>query len=534
MPAEGDASASRMQRLRARLPWLAAVFSGLLLVAAFPPLDIPECAWIALVPLILACRSVKQQQVWKLGFLAGVSFWLFTMSWLHYVTVAGWIMLCLYCSLFMIPFAVLTGAWLKARDPAKWMYNLGYLVLAPLWWAGSEYLRSSLLTGFPWNTLGTSQSSFVPLLQPASWGGVYAVSAILVLFNAGVATIILRYRGSRMRWGSNAHPEILLPLLALAMVMSMGLRSVREARGVETPVHIGLVQPNIPQIDKWTEDTIPLIFQRLQTLTSDLHQDRDLDLIIWPETALPDDVRNQPDCFELVRRLVEGKTPLLVGSMDTGFAKDGKPVYYNSSFLFDTNATLVQGYDKQHLVLFGEYTPFEDVLPFIRVLTPNQASFTAGTNSTVFTIPEKPEVAFTSLICFEDVLPYLSRKAVLAGARLLVNQTNDAWFEKSGASRQHLAHCVLRCVENGVPAVRAANTGVSCSIDRNGIVRQVLQNDTGNTFIANSMKVWTMVPGREMPLTWYTRHGDLFGKGCLALLVGSLCWLYVGRLVKRS
>ena len=97
----------------------------------------------------------------------------------------------------------------------------------------------------------------------------------------------------------------------------------------------------------------------------------------------------------------------------------------------------------------------------------------------------------------------------------MINQTNDAWFEKSSASRQHMAHCVLRCVENQVPALRAANTGISCYIDSHGIIRDVLQSAEGDTFIANTLKVWVLVPQADMPLTFYTRHGDLFAWSCL-------------------
>ena len=119
--------------------------------------------------------------------------------------------------------------------------------------------------------------------------------------------------------------------------------------------------------------------------------------------------------------------------------------------------------------MWGEYVPFEDAFPFLWALTPNEASFTPGSKAGVFELAQ-PAIEFSVLICFEDTLPYLSRRAVKEGARLLVNQTNDAWFERSWASRQHMAHCVFRCIENRVPAVRCANNGVSCFIDSNGTI----------------------------------------------------------------
>ncbi len=471
---------------------------------------------MGLIPLLFAVRGASPRDALKLGYVAGLAFWLPIVSWLRYVTVFGWLLLAAYCALYVAPFALFCCLWLRQRDPAKWWNNLGFMVVGAAVWVTLEYARSIWFTGFPWNTLAISQFEFVPLIQIASWGGVYAVSALLLVLNLGIGTTLLRYLLAGARPGRTAHPEILLPLLVVALAMSWGMQVIRSPRPPSTPIHIGIVQPNIPQPFKWDASTVDLIFERLHRHTLEVQEEGDLDLIVWPETALPADVRNSEVCYDFVRSLTWGKTPLLVGSTDTAWTDDREPIFFNSSFLFDEKATLRAGYDKQHLVLFGEYLPFENLLPFLTALTPNQASFSAGTNAVVMTM-DRPPVALSPLICFEDTLPYLGRRAVLAGARLLINQTNDAWFEQSSASRQHLAHGVFRSVENRVPTVRAANTGISGHIDEFGVIAATLADDTGNTFVEGSLKVWVLTPPEEMALTFYTRRGDLFAWGCVVL-----------------
>jgi apolipoprotein N-acyltransferase len=249
-------------------------------------------------------------------------------------------------------------------------------------------------------------------------------------------------------------------------------------------------------------------------------------LVIWPETALPDDVVSSPRSYELVRSLCEQGTPILVGSMDTVYRDDRAPAYFNSSFLFDRHGALIQGYDKRHLVMFGEYVPLERYLPFMTAMTPIGASFSPGATSTVFRVESAP-VAFASLICFEDTVAPLARESVRNGARLLINQTNDAWFDPSAGSRQHMAHCVLRCVENRVPAVRVGNTGVTCSIDSFGRMEGVLKNSDGRVAFPGFLCTSVTVPGEGFELTPYTRHGDVFGQVSAGLGMLLTAWMMI-------
>jgi apolipoprotein N-acyltransferase len=246
------------------------------------------------------------------------------------------------------------------------------------------------------------------------------------------------------------------------------------------------------------------------------------DLVVWPETATPLCVTVEGDSQDLVRDLGRQGVPLLVGSMDV-VQTNGAWQCFNASFLFDKTGQMVARYNKQHLVPFGEYVPLSGLIPWLARLAPMGWNCSAGTESTVFRVGT-PEVPFACLICFEDIMPWLSRAAVLRGARLLINQTNDAWFDRSAGPEQHLSHCVFRCVENRVPALRVANSGISCLIEPSGEVVAPTENDW-NQLPTPVLREWTIfVPADTMPLTPYSRYGDRrFAMPCAVITL--LCFV---------
>jgi apolipoprotein N-acyltransferase len=176
-------------------------------------------------------------------------------------------------------------------------------------------------------------------------------------------------------------------------------------------------------------------------------------------------------------------------------------------FLFGPDGRVVDRYDKQHLVPFGEYLPLDRFIPPLRRFAPLGYSCTPGRKATVFRLPGSG-APLSSLICFEDIVAPLSRAFVRGGARLLVNQTNDGWFDRTAQPVQHLGHSVLRAVENRVPVVRAANSGVTCWIDARGRVHEPTVN-SARVAPEPQTRVWTIVlPPEDRPLTAYTRWGD--------------------------
>ena len=509
------------------IPRVAAAVSGLLVSAAFPPLEWWGAAWLGLVPLLLAVRQADTRSAARLGFLAGACCWLTSIQWLTHVTVVGWIILSLYCALYFMPIAVVFAAWTRRFGGATWWRNLALMLLGAAVWAGSEYVRSNLLTGFPWNPLGATQYRSTPLIQIARWGGVYAVSALVVFVNLAATLTMLRYAVHGWR-RTRFHPEIMFGFLAMAGCVTLGWSVMKNDVVESRKLRVALIQPNIPQDDKWTSDTVDMIYGRLRDLTTSAAHAEDLHLLVWPETAVPDDVRYSETSLGLVYDMVSNGVPLLVGSMDTKWNDDG-PRYYNSSFLFDRDGAIVGAYNKRHLVVFGEYIPFQPYASFIKALTPIQESFSPGFFSAVFDL-SPPGITFSVLICFEDTMAKLARECVRNGARLLINQTNDAWFDPSSASRQQMIQCIFRCVENNVPAARATNTGVSCVIDRFGRVRGVLAGPDGQVRVAGYQTFELDVPQALARLTFYTRHGDLFARSCAIIaLLGVVAAVRQGR-----
>jgi apolipoprotein N-acyltransferase len=492
---------------------IAAVLTGIAVAAAFPPQEQSELAWVGFVPLLLVCMRVRPGAAFQWGGLAGAVFWLINLFWLTEVTWPGWVLLALYCALYTATFAALSAWLFRAWGVEKWSARISLLFVLPVLWAGLEFMRAIWLTGFAWNPLGGSQFERIMLIQMASWTGVYGVSALVMLLNMSVALTVQQYIQAGGRGRRAWHPEMMFGFLILALAFTGGQRSIKAAQREEvTALRTALIQPNIPQYQKWTDEFKSFILHELERLSRLAIQAGPLDLLVWPETAVPDYVRLDPNSSSLVQRLATNQVPLLVGTMDVEWDLEGRwrPMYFNSSLLYDAHGDVLMHYHKQHLVMFGEYVPLDRYLPFLSAMTPIDASFDAGRESTVFKVPKREET-FAVLICFEDTVARLGRRAVRAGARMLVNQTNDAWFRESIAARQHMTHSVFRAVENRVPVVRAANTGISCGIDRFGRIHSVLAGEAGSTFVAGFQLVTSQVPREDMSLTVYTRYGDWFG-----------------------
>lgn len=501
----------------------AALLSGGLLFLSFPPFEIGFCGWIGLVPLFIACAYAPPCRAAFLGWLAGAVFFLSTLFWLRHVTWGGMTALALYSALFFIPFAVFISLrrcnW-RSLNSAK---NLMWMAGAALVWTGSEYLRAILFTGFPWNLLGISQYTQTPLIQIAEFGGVYAVSALMVFVNAAAAVTLLQYADGLRGRTYRVHLELMSALLLAAAAWSFGMHTLINRRlPPGPPLHVALLQPNIPEVGNWELADPELIYERLETLSELALRTPDLDLMIWPETALPDFVRYSPRSSALVRRMTAAGVPLLAGSMDVSYPADGSSDYHNASLLFNPAGDILGTYRKQHLVLFGEYIPFDEKLPFINALTPISSSFSPGQESVIMYLPGEPR-GFSVLICFEDTLAYLSRRAVRNGATWLVNQTNDSWFDPDSGSQQHLAQAVFRCVETRRPMLRCTNTGITCAIDELGRVTQTLKPRTQGFQVASIHPV----PAETQTLS--VRRGDLFAQACLAASVA----LYLGLFIRK-
>ena len=490
------------------MPILLAALSAGLLILAFPTPDLGWLAFVALVPLRLAIRGQTPVRAFYLGTLAGLLFYLMSVSWVtNSMTTYGGvpfalsalalIVLAAYLSLYLGVFAMGTS-WMAS---APWPLHL----LAPsALWVGLEYLRTYALTGFPWILLGYTQYRSSVLLPIASVAGVYGLSFVVVLINIGLAQVV---GGAPTRLRSIGFAGA----LTLALIASPRLLAPPAASaGSEQAVRVALVQGNIDQGLKWDSAMQAATIDQYRRLSLEAAKDGPA-LIVWPETAVPFFLRYEPTLRGRVLDIAaETGSYLLVGSPDAEppAAADGGTRYRNSAFLISPQRELLGRYDKIHLVPFGEYVPLRSILFFVHKLAYGIGDFEGGRTYTVF---DTPGGRFGATICYEAIFPDQVRRYVKEGAEFLVNITNDAWFGRSAAPAQHLAMAALRAAENRRYLVRAANTGISAIVD-----------PSGRILYASDIFVPTVIAGQiriERTQTFYTRHGDLFAWVCVIFII---------------
>ena len=499
-------------------PWrfLLAGCSGLLLTGAFPKFGFHWLAWIALVPLLTAIRGQSVRLSFQIGFVAGMVHYLTLIYWVAYtmrtygylpwpVCIAVLVLLAAILALYVAGFSAAVAA-LQVK-PA-----VGILVV-PLVWVTTEYLRAFLFTGFPWEYLGHSQYRNLQMIQISDIMGVYGVSALIALVNTVLAYLIPHRQADTVRRKAAgktfAAATVGTGLLLLALNWSYGewrLRSIDRLTGAAASVRTAVVQGNVEQSVKWNPDFQVATVDKYLRLSNGIIGRRP-EIIVWPETALPFYFgHNRPLTERVTRGLQKMGVDFLFGS--PAFSRQAAVVnYYNSAFLTDSKGRVQGKYNKAHLVPFGEYVPFKRWLPFLGKMVAQVGDFTAGTVGETLTWNN---YRLGVLICYEAIFPYISRKVTANGAALLINITNDAWYGTTAAPYQLFSITVFRAIENRRALVRAANTGISGFIDPAGRILAFTDLFTEDALVMN------------VPLlteqTLYTRLGDSFARLCLAVV----------------
>ena len=498
------AVAERSQRPAVRVGL--AVASGLLLSAAFPSLDLEPLAWIGLVPLLVAARGLRPAAAFRIGWLGGFVFYLATVYWVAYTitkyttvspAVAAGILLLMASALACYTGAFIAGVrWFEDRGlPAVWL-------AAPLW-VTLEWMRSWFFIGFPWAALGYSQYRYHDLVQMVEVTGVYGPSALLVFCNAVIAAII----PDRAAGGG---PRRLAPALVVLTILMCGVplwggwRAATLAhRAPAGTLRVAIAQGDVEQDHKWDPAYQDETMARYRALTTGAAA-RGPELVVWPETATPFFFQ-QPGALRqgVLDLAAQNRVYLLFGS--PAFRQDhaGSLEELNRAYLVTPDGWEAGSYDKMQLVPFGEYVPYARVLFFVNRIVEAVATVVPGLEPSVFRLPTS---RFGVLICYEDVFPALTRRFIDGGADFLVNITNDAWYGPTSAPHQHLAQATFRAIENRVPLVRAANTGISAIVDPDG--RISWRGPLFETIFHVDEIAW---PGVR---TFYTRFGDLFAWTC--------------------
>lgn len=448
-----------------------AVASGVALAAAHPEPSIWVLGWIGLAPLLYAIRGKTPRRAFALGWLAGMALYLPLLYWIaptisNFTRITTWqsaAVLVLLCAVS----ALVIGAFCAI---VEWLAQAGIsrVVAAPVVWVMGEWLRVYYPAPFPWALLGYSQYAVRPVIQIADLGAVYLVSAVLVFMNAAFAEM------ARVGWRSR--PLLLSAVIGLPLAtVGYGFARLAVLDGYEggRVIQVGVTQANIRQDRKWDrrfEDSTLETYMRLSHTVADAGAD----LIVWPEAAVPFFVPQDRRSRSLEALAAQTGAHLFMGTPAYDRTETGG-VYYNRAWHVVPGRGLVHSYDKIQLVPFGEYVPFGFVLAWVDKAVELVGDFGRGEEYVVFDGPagDDGKVAhFSGLICYEGIFPGLTREFVAAGAELLLNVSNDAWYGRTSAPYQHLAMASVRAVENRVPVVRSTNTGISAVIDRTGRIRR--------------------------------------------------------------
>jgi len=532
---------------------LLAAFAGVALTAAFPKFNLAGLAWLAPGLILLAGLGTGNGGAFRAGYVAGLAHFLTSLYWLLFIpfpvgAVAGWLALCLYLALYPAAWVWLcwrtsparnlsaSGGWRHAAEQffrTPWWQRAAWAVLCAALWVALEMVRARLFTGFPWNLLGVSQFEFLPVIQIAAVSGVYGVSFLIAWLSVSLAMGLLRLaRHPKPLWRWMA--ELRLALVGLLLVAIYGVNRLSPTAASDRTLNVALVQPSIRQEMIWDHSADQERFDkiigwsRLALLSGP-------DLLIWPESSTPD---LSDANFQIITNLIAThKVWMILGANDMELsdraAGVGEYDAFNAAHLFDPNGRFVASYRKQHLVAFGEYLPLARGLPFLRRIIPVPGDFTPGDRPVTFEM-SGPSARFSVLICFEDVVSGLARRAVSEDLDFLLNLTNDGWFGESAAQWQQAANAVFRAVENGLPLVRCTNNGLTCWIDERGRIRQIFADDAGNVYAPGFMtaSIPLLAAGQVREPTFYHRYGDWFGWLCIAL--GGTACVYKSILRKAS
>lgn len=492
--------------------------SALLLILSFPVSErisnfLPHWHWelgafFAFIPIFFLIQKKTYRAAFTVGYFWGFLFFFGTLSWIietmvHYgnmsiiLSYSILTLLALYLAIYIGVFFLLTRFIIDKL-------NLPLALIAPPLWVILEFHRSWIISGFPWNSLAYSQYKNLIFIQSADIFGIWGLSFLIILINAFFFDIFFNKQ-------SKTKKIIILIITSLILFSNLYYGKVKLSENIKgDSMLIALIQGNFKQEEKWQQNKRSLTLNTYIELSHSVCEKK-LDLIVWPEAAIPFMLRYSGDAFSKISRLARDcKTDIVVGSPDR-IDKNNKVHFYNSAFLITPDGNLTNRYDKMHLVPFGEYVPLQRFLFFIEKLTDGAVgNFSEGKDYTVFKHSKFP---FSVYICYETIFPDQLRIFIKKGARFLVSITNDAWFGRSAASYQHFSMTIFRAIENRCPVVRAANTGISGSIDKFGKIRLKSQIFT-KTVLTDLIKV-----SPQQKLTLYTRYGDWFIVFCSFIII---------------
>jgi apolipoprotein N-acyltransferase len=410
-----------------------------------------------------------------------------------------------YLSIFTgIGFALARLLWTK--DATRILALAASLTIA-------EWLRGHALTGFPWNAFGYALSEPLPLAQTASLIGLWGMTFLAIAIFASPAALIDRTPDRRPAWRAPAAAIVLLIVMSIFGAIRLSLNPTTMVAGTK----LRLMQPDLQQDAKFNYAAKAEVMKKYLALSDRASGPqstgvRDATILIWPESAFPFFLTREADAMAQIAGLLPKGTVLITGSVRAPDLPRGTPITraYNSIYVIDHDGSVLSVYDKLHLVPFGEFLPYQDLMEKLgfEQLTRVRGGFIPGTVRHALAVPGVPSAL--PLICYEAIFP-----GEVAGRNerpgWIVNLTNDGWFGISTGPYQHLEQARMRAIELGLPLVRSANTGVSAVIDPVG--RTVASLGLGVEGILDAS-----LPA-AIPPTVYARVGDVPAALLVALAV---------------
>ncbi|MEW6086977.1 MAG: apolipoprotein N-acyltransferase [bacterium] len=484
------------------MSYFLSALSGLLLILCFPPFDLGYLAWGALVPLFIAIDKKKSIHGFTLSFFCGLIFFSVSAFWVSVFHPLALPLGIIFLGLFFGVFGLIVC----------FKGGFSYSLLQPLFsasvWTGIEYLKSLGFLGFPWFSLGYTQYKFLWLIQISRYTGVWGVTFLIVLFNAGFSQSILKKRLEK---------SLVFTMVLTSILFLWGNSFVKKdvKNDSKDGLEIAVVQGNF---DVYTYFPADVVLSRLVPLSMQAAKQSKAGLVVWTETVILEDMEKNGVLKQRLIQLVKDMNCFLLLGMPA-YRKIGmEEKHFNSAVLMSPEGN-ISYYNKTHLVPFGELVPGNRKFGFINKFAESIESGKYDPSDELLLL-DSGKWKSGAMICFEGIFGDLAGNLVRKGADFLVNITEDDWLKKHPSGmKQHAYMSVFRAVENGIYYVRAGNSGLSFILDPKGRIIESMPIKTEGFFVSR-------IYLKKDAKTFYTKYGDVFAWIILLLNVVLICNLY--------
>lgn len=428
--------------------------SALLTALAFPPYKVGFFIYLSPLLLLYALEDISPKTAFGIGYIWGFVFNISILYGVFWATIPGAFGMLAVMSL-LPAFNCALYKFVSARSKV-----LSY-IMWPLLWVAWDYLRTLTQLNFPWADYGYTQSYYLAMIQIAEIFGIYGISLMIHIVNI---LLFISFKSDVMV--IRRRIAFVLAVLSPCVFMVYGwFRLPGETE--DGTLKIAIAQGNITRDIKWEKGGVEYSLDLFSRMTRQA-ADKRPDLVIWPETAIPFYLLHEPNRLNQVKKLVDSAdVRLLTGTPEYNRVGKNEYIYFNAAVVISPEEDSIPVYEKIKLVPFSERIPFSGRFKKLKDIHLGQADFSSGRYMTIFSFDD---IKYATMICFESVFPGYCAEFCRKGAQFLVVITNDMWFGPSSLPYQHAQMSIFRAIENRLPLVRCANTGISMFVDRWGRV----------------------------------------------------------------